>query len=644
MPAMLYHSDNYVGYTDSQMINATLHGGHIMRKHGFHQYFLQRNGMIHITLVAPYHVKAKEDVASYIEALASLELPDTEYTGLATSRKGDKQSFFLTISEKSRREWDACMEEACRISGTEMHRNRVGLHVTIGFVNGDIHDTRKDIEPEYPFLDDVWGPAAPVVPYFVGDYVPPSNIMDDWRSATKSNIPKDPPLALIDYIKKMDMSVEAVEIPPEIKSAIEFLVRNKKVGLKWIRYEGVEDTFHLMQVCIKSASSDNEIYLASEELQRYLPRGLTYVFKSFNRSRLQLKGIGYPTSKFFGDEDTDDGVEIQTEKDLQQQLRTTTHIIATEKANGEMFSISVPDKSALDFILILGSKNCKVLYRVNAHTTMDEIMEQLNANMRRLSSARTFPVDWSADRKWTMNHLWAEMAECFFKEWLALPYRMSFLERLHEEKLTVCGEFESYHHPHIVKLAHGHQKVKYFAITTYQADGTPKVFLANERICHLKWLQQLGFSIVHIDAMKEITDLEEYREQMAHQRANEGYVLLCINAQSEIVKLLKMKSHWYVLMRVLRSCMTTFARKFSPETSTRSLFAFRASCADRISTRMEELKTPEASRKYWQDFVRCMYERLLDMLATESQDVVQDLLSWNFPQFMEDTEKLMNVA
>jgi hypothetical protein len=120
-----------------------------------------------------------------------------------------------------------------------------------------------------------------------------------------------------------------------------------------------------------------------------VPRGLCYVLLD-----KQLIGLVYPTSKFFGDNDTRDEVEVMDTKTIhdltnfyQHQAenqssspcseQTSFKCLVTEKANGEMFTVSCLKlaKTNTGYLFVLGSKNNKYAFYLS-DTVIDNLRIQ----------------------------------------------------------------------------------------------------------------------------------------------------------------------------------------------------------------------------------------------------------------------------
>lgn len=99
---------------------------------------------------------------------------------------------------------------------------------------------------------------------------------------------------------------------------------------------------------------------------------------------------------------------------------------------------------------------------------------------------------------WFMTRVWLEMTRCFFRQFIALSRtaRKEWYSRLSSEHLTACGEFESGHHPHLLHFAVDHEDIKFFALTSYDAQGGPKPCDIDTYLKNLQWINEIGFHVV----------------------------------------------------------------------------------------------------------------------------------------------------
>ena len=161
----LYIQDNYLGYIDREMVYAVLRAGEEMRGNGVEEYFMQKDGNIHITLIEPGKLDDK-NLIKLVQSITAMftNAPETVYTGVGALEDvvQDKQTYFLTVDQTSQAAWgDVIAKASANKFSKNIELQPDGVHVTIGFKNGDIWRRSKRIDPIFPFND----PASTTKPH-----------------------------------------------------------------------------------------------------------------------------------------------------------------------------------------------------------------------------------------------------------------------------------------------------------------------------------------------------------------------------------------------------------------------------------------------------------------------------------------------
>jgi hypothetical protein len=81
--------------------------------------------------------------------------------------------------------------------------------------------------------------------------------------------------------------------------------------------------------------------------------------------------------------------------------------------------------------------------------------------------------------------------------------------------------------------------------------STHEVFSADERLAQLDTFKRLGLATVEYSVSSSV-DIGEIRRGVWAQHGREGVVLLVLGADGKMMRMLKLKSIWYVLNRGLR--------------------------------------------------------------------------------------------
>src|SRR5205085_7613059 len=95
----LYVLDGYLGYIDKKMVQWTLKAGNYMKKFGYGDIFLRKDGITHITLIKPRDFKPDELKKIAEELVKSGDPPFIEYTGISElkSRKNGIENRVLFL-------------------------------------------------------------------------------------------------------------------------------------------------------------------------------------------------------------------------------------------------------------------------------------------------------------------------------------------------------------------------------------------------------------------------------------------------------------------------------------------------------------------------------------------------------------------
>ena len=370
----LYIQDQYLAYIDREMVYAVLHAGEEMRRGGVEEYFMQKDGNIHITLIDPERFK-EADLATLAQAIIRMfpEPPKTVYTGVGTLENVDQdtKTYFLTTNDVSQSAWEKVIAEASHIAfGNPTQLQPDGVHVTIGFKNRDIWRRSKRIDPIFRFADvAVTSQPHVYLPKFRGQINTPT------IEYSRGGSPGETPLEMPDDVGKVfgqqltqwlkGRTISLASVPKPQLAILDYLTTHRNVKAKW---RNCPDGYILCGFSVHSGKrylSDDDAYKKNPRLQVLVPRGLCHGFKVDNDGTVHWLGAVYPTSKFFGDNDTEEGVDLVGEEELRAETGNGVGVkfILTEKANGEMFTFTVLDKvkthDEYKYIVVCGSKNNK---------------------------------------------------------------------------------------------------------------------------------------------------------------------------------------------------------------------------------------------------------------------------------------------
>jgi hypothetical protein len=362
-------------------------------------------------------------------------------------------------------------------------------------------------------------------------------------------------------MKRTIPDVHGLLVPPQLMRYLLILLAHPEVRHKFVLAKTVAKgryyTLHF-QASPPRYLSDEETYKRYPLLQRILPRGLTIVFVA-HQTDLCYCNVVFPTPKFFGDNDVDDDVKVISNTDLQQYASSDQRYIVTEKVNGEMFTFSVIAKDKEEdegfnkpWLIMMGSKNNKFLFRVYPGFVEDCIDEGIQRKFQSENRLDEYNHHNLNNSEWVYSNLWVEMCIVFAAKLDELPTnRLEMLFTwLCDEELTLCGELESYLHPHLISFPENHQRMVFFAITGHTS--TYEILVPNA-LQNVKLLQTLEeeFSLDVVAHSETNDSLFTIKNAIRYRTECEGVVVLVVK-RGKLVDRVKLKTIWYVVHRGFR--------------------------------------------------------------------------------------------
>ena len=657
----LYVQDQYLGYIDREMVWAVMHAGQLMREHDLEDLFLRKDGNVHITLIDPGRFQEK-DLVRVADAIVNMfpSPPTTRYTGIGMLEDAvqDTKTLFLTADDESQKKWDSIILNASlKALGKATNLQPDGVHVTIGFTNKDIWRQNKRIPPKFPFInpDAVTSKPAVFLPRFRGLLTEPSTIQHDAREGTPMSIPlpNDAKVGrairqqLCRWLKGRPINL-APDFPRPQLAILDYLVEHGNVNTRW---RECPDNYYLIGFTVTSGKrylSDDDAYKKNPRLQALVPRGLYHGIKLDPDGTIHWLGAVYPTSKFFGDNDTDEGVDMIGEEELKAETDDVEGVkfIFTEKANGEMFTFTVLDRvfsqhHGTKYVVVCGSKNNKFLFELvleGPHKTKVEDLANQIQDYLSPAERKQFDSSYKKNKSWTYTRVWLEMTDVFLASLLDNPNAVWFCDMLFKDKYTACAEFESWLHPHLVAFPEGHQQHRIFALTTYNADGTPKNIEDTLRFNQLVELREKGFGTVEIND-SPMTDVLEIRRDVWHRRNSEGIVLLVVKS-GKIEKMIKMKTIWYVVHRGFRE---NLKRHVTGKSGDRPLTIadIKPGLQKKLRDKLAIFGLKREESGYWQDYLESLAEFIVDARKKLGKQGLADLFTYDYPKIIAGAEEVM---
>ena len=558
--SFVYVLDGYLGYVDKRMVLWTLKAGNYMNRIGKGDLFLKKDGITHITLIKPKDFKLDELKKIAQELVKSGDPPHIEYTGISeinNKKNGlENKVVFLSINKKSQNAW----KERLASLNSKPKMNPDGLHVTLGFTHSDVWDVDKSFQPptweisgiQYGLLGTTFVPT-------LSETISVDNVGQLLQHSQK----------FINFVNDSIPDISKVDVSESIMNKIGFLVSNSNIKPKLRKCPDEifnDKTIYLLTIQVFNGyKPDDDIYKMYPSLQKGVPRGLCYAFSMGHEDRiLRYSNVTFPTPKFFGDNDTDQDVEVVNEKDLMNSAPKDSSFIITKKANGEMFTLNTSEiiedndnsTRCTRYMIVMGSKNNKFAFSYHKDMTIDDIQSQLMAYLETESKGKSAALIDANLRssEWTNQNLWVEMSLYMFEKLMSLNEnsRMQFLDWIHAENLTCCGEFESWLHPHLESFSDGYQRVRFFALTTHDENMNCIPPDANVTLDRLRKIRDWGLDTIEF-YKSNCKDLVEIRKNIMEKENKEGIVVLVVwNGDNKIHSMVKMKTVWYVVNRGIR--------------------------------------------------------------------------------------------
>ena len=264
-----------------------------------------------------------------------------------------------------------------------------------------------------------------------------------------------------------------------------------------------------------SAHQDDQVYARSAELRQLVPRGLCFVFGADSAPLHTLAGLhkfGYREDEYFSVGPVGD----------------TTHLVYTEKANGECFHVS-----AFGDYIVMGSKNVHMLVR---HQHIQEDM-QLYTETR-----------YSYARRMSMKFLE-----------LYAPQLDNIVAELSQSGATWVAECCTLDSPHIVEYVR--DTMPFFAITRPPLYAHGGAIAVRTELTAMgpkeaeKLFIRLGVERVTMNVSSSNSDQALQNLHWAHLENSEGAVVYEVTEQGAVRHIYKLKSHEYVLWRAVREKM-----------------------------------------------------------------------------------------
>ena len=639
----LYLLGGYVGYFDESMVRHSIMAGYYMRDSGLEEFFLRKDGMLHITLIPPARQISSEILKKFMKAIVDRHPhpPETTYTGIGIVESNNKTAYFMTLSDESQSAWSQIVEETIRSSKLPLTALTDGFHVTLGCQVADIHNLDKRGPPTIPFTGK-WD-AKSIQPFsfcFLGNAALTSTgSMEDLRIFLEGNI---------GGIKRpIEFNLDA--IPSMQRKHLAYLISHKNVRSK-VRHcpneiftsAGIRADIYIVGFRVqgdkKRRIPDDTVYKNDTELIRKVPRGLTYVLQR-EGSNIKVLSCSYPTSKFFGDNDADHGaVEIASDDELSKAAGSAVQLVLTEKSNGEMFTFAAVRYAENTYVVTIGSKNNKFAFPVTfGQTTQSDVNTMLNTYMKVETPGYSYPPDYTLDKDWTYQNVWLEMCDNFLKLLIKNKKSAQFCEMLSKDGFTACGEYESWLHPHIVQFSKGHHAFKFFALTRHHEDGSPVIDSSIDRVKLLEAVLELEFDAVRVWESEQ-SDILKLRNDIWHRTNTEGIVALIVR-NGNVEAMIKMKTIWYVVHRGIRESLRPWMKQNQSINEEQLNSKLQKKLREKLAIFKIQNQDPLVSR--WQRYIKTLAHIIMEYEQNGQQYSLIELYKYKYPSLVAMVEYKM---
>ena len=252
--------------------------------------------------------------------------------------------------------------------------------------------------------------------------------------------------------------------------------------------------------------SDDHIYKTNNNIQRYIPRGMT-ILKLDN---------GFQDICIYANKKFDDNNQYFLSSE------ENTKIISTEKLNGEALHFSCRYISD-NFYLFVGSKTTHIVIQ--------------NEN----------DINLYIDDKYKFAKKCAKMVYNTLEN-IPPENKKALLNLLHYTKITVVCEFLQHDYQHIVDIGDTDKLIFLTFTSTYGNDKSltafpPHIIL---NIINLLKLTQASYTIINN------SNKNSYISTIKNNINSEGKVLYFLNNENETIGMMKVKTSWYICLRALR--------------------------------------------------------------------------------------------
>lgn len=648
----LYILDGYLGYVDKNMVIACIRSGNYLRENGYSSLFMQKDSLLHMTLIQPKQRIHHDKMKKLCLELIKVSPPITQYDGVNELVDGKNKVIYLSVCSQSQKEWKKRLQAVTKkvLNTTECFFNKDGLHVTLGYQDSDIWNVRKNVEPKWLIKDwdtlsdtYIWSMQVPLTKEVLLEEMKYDYMFQKYLKTTfHESFDK------IDIPNVLQMKLGMLSLLPETK--FKFKESAWALDENGIHYNSSCQNRNKMTTILLSIQvlhpnrfmSDDECYRNSAKLLKEVPRGLTYMFSKKNGTLRYVNSI-FPTPKFFGDNDTEDDVDVMSDSDLQKYSSATTYLI-TEKANGEMFTFTVCEKLDVfkKWIVVMGSKNNKFSFPISIEKkpiSLDSIIQCIKYELD--MQGQEYTTENLRNNQWMYDNVWLEMCLTMMEtlKRMGTDNMYSLFDFLYQNRYTMCGEFESYLHPHLVSFPYGHQEIKFFALTRHDGMFQCEISDATEILNQLEYMRdKYGINIVKSYYAQEGCDnIIKIKEDIRKKREFEGIVLLVIK-NGKVHDRVKLKTMWYVIHRGFREKIKKVLKSMDKNYNFSYSDQFMTTLRDKLAIFNMTMESPEA--KEYIDYAGKLSEYIQGEYKPSTSNNLRLLLRFDYPRFIQNVKSL----
>jgi len=291
---------------------------------------------------------------------------------------------------------------------------------------------------------------------------------------------------------------------------------------------------------------DDDIYDLFPRVRQFVPRGLC-LFASIASSTSEIKEsqvVIFGMKKFTGGPGDDDDMEEEESEQVDNRPRyehyfteafnQCVELIDTSKENGEashLGQVRLGDQ----LYYVMGSKNVHLLVGEPSHIAL-----------------------YTENRFMVAKQVATGLFNMLNKNEQIHSHLRSFMDYMNEHHLSATFEFLQLDNQHVELFDFDENKFRFIAFTSLKNLET---LCADDIEQSVKVARDTGFETISVQKYPA-SDQDKLFEKIRSGYGKEGSVVYYVNAQHQVVGLVKKKTMWYVLVRSIREKMKNMCHRW----------------------------------------------------------------------------------